>query len=146
VDRSEIARDNMKLHKMNCAQAVLAAFCEDLGWEIDDALRIAMGFGGGMGYTGGTCGAVTGAYMVIGLKIDFNVDQLQACKEKAYALVHEFDAKFKQLHGTVLCGELLGYDLRDPAQLEAARAEGVFPAKCPGFVSEAVKILEALKY
>jgi C_GCAxxG_C_C family probable redox protein len=145
VDRSEIARDSMKLHKMNCAQAVLAAFCEDLGWEIDDALRIAMGFGGGMGYTGGTCGAVTGAYMVIGLMIDFNADQLQACKEKAYAMVHEFDARFKQLHGTVLCGELLGYDLRDPAQIEAARAAGVFAAKCPGFVGQAVKILETLR-
>jgi C_GCAxxG_C_C family probable redox protein len=145
VDRGDIARDNMKVHKMNCAQAVLAAFCEELGFEEEDALRIAMGFGGGMGYTGGTCGAVTGAYMVIGLKIDFKPDQLQACKEKAYALVQEFDAKFKQLNKTVLCGELLGYDLRDPVKLEAARADGAF-SKCPGFVEQAVKILESLKY
>jgi C_GCAxxG_C_C family probable redox protein len=136
----------MKVHKMNCAQAVLATFCEDLGWEMDDALRVAMGFGGGMGYTGGVCGAVTGAYMVIGLKINFHPDQLQECKEKAYALVHEFDAKFRQLHGSVLCGELLGYDLRDPAKIDAARANGAFAAKCPGLVEQAVKVLESLKF
>jgi C_GCAxxG_C_C family probable redox protein len=146
VDRSQVATDNMKVHKMNCAQAVLAAYCEELGWELDDALRVAMGFGGGMGYTGGMCGAVTGAYMVIGLKIDFKADQLQECKEKAYTLVHEFDAKFRQLRGSVLCGELLGYDLRDPAQIEAARAEGAFAATCPGLVAHAVKILESLKF
>ena len=136
----------MQVDKMNCAQSVLAVFCEELGLKKEDALRIAMGFGGGMGHTGGTCGAITGAYMVIGLKTDFTKDNLPECKEKAYALVQEFDARFQQRHGSSLCSELLGYDLRDAVQMEAAKEAGVFAAKCPDFLNEAVVILESLKY
>jgi C_GCAxxG_C_C family probable redox protein len=136
----------MQVDKMNCAQSVLVAFCEELGLKKEDALRIAMGFGGGMGHTGGTCGAVTGACMVIGLKTKLTSDNLPACKEKAYALVYEFDVRFKQRYPSALCGELLGYDLRNPAQIEAAKAAGIFATKCPSFLREAVEILESLKY
>lgn len=146
MDRSKIVVNNMQTDKMNCAQSVLAAFCEELGLKKDDALRIAMGFGGGMGYTGGMCGAVTGAYMVIGLRADLANNTLQTCKEKAYALVHEFDARFKQRHPSTQCGDLLGYDLRNPALLEAAKAAGVFAIKCPDFLRDAVEILESLRY
>lgn len=146
MNRSEIVVNNMQVDKMNCAQSVLAAFCEELGFKKDDALRIAMGFGGGMGHTGGMCGAVTGAYMVIGLKTNLINNDLPACKEKAYALVHEFDDRFKQRHPSALCGDLLGYDLRNPELMEAAKEAGVFATKCPAFLREAVEILESLKY
>ena len=63
--RSENARLNMVESKMNCAQSVLTAFSDELGLDRNTALRLARGFGGGMGRTGKTCGAVTGAYMVI---------------------------------------------------------------------------------
>lgn len=146
MNRGQLAVNNMQVDKMNCAQSVLVAFCEESGLKKDAALQIAMGFGGGMGLTGGVCGAVTGAYMVIGLKTDLTNENLPACKEKAYALVHEFDARFRKRHASVLCGDLLGYDLRDPEQVEAAKAEGIFAKKCPDFLRDAVEILESLKY
>jgi hypothetical protein len=61
-------------------------------------------------------------------------------------LVHEFDSRFKQRHSSALCGDLLGYDLRDSTQIEAAKAAGVFAMKCPDFLQSAVEILESLKY
>lgn len=146
MNRGQSAVNNMQVDKMNCAQSVLVVFCEELGLKKDDALRIAMGFGGGMGHTGGVCGAVTGAYMVIGLKTDLTNENLPVCKEKAYALVHEFNARFRQRHSSALCGDLLGYDLQDPEQIEAAKAAGVFATKCPIYLRDAVEILEALKY
>jgi C_GCAxxG_C_C family probable redox protein len=146
MNLSEIAAKSMLVEKMNCAQAVLTTFCEELGMEKMDALRVAMGFGGGMGNTGGTCGAVTGAYMVIGLKMNLESNDLPTCKEKASALVKEFTKNFIQRCQSTLCGDLLGYDLRDPAQLEAAKAAGVFGTRCPDLVREAVKVLETLKY
>ena len=144
MNRSEAAANSMLKEKMNCAQAVLTAFCEELDMEKEQALRVAMGFGGGMGHTGGICGAVTGAYMVIGLKMDLNGDNLQVCKEKAYVRVNEFTARFKERQQSVLCGDLLGYDLRDPEQAKAAKETGAIAAKCPGFVREAIKILEEI--
>ena len=53
----------------SCSQSVLAAFAPELGLDADAALRVSAAFGGGMGRTGGTCGAVTGALMVLGLQI-----------------------------------------------------------------------------
>jgi len=52
----------------NCAQAILSTYGTELGIEREHALRVAGPFGVGMGRMGNTCGAVTGAYMVIGLK------------------------------------------------------------------------------
>ena len=51
----------------NCSQAVLSTYSEQFGLDENAALKIATGFGGGM-HINGTCGAVTGAFMVLGLK------------------------------------------------------------------------------
>ena len=41
----------------NCSQAVLAAFADKAGLDEPTALKLASGFGGGIGCSGGTCGA-----------------------------------------------------------------------------------------
>ena len=53
----------------SCSQSVLAAFAPELGLDADAALRVSAAFGGGMGRLGDTCGAVTGALMVLGLRL-----------------------------------------------------------------------------
>ena len=65
----------------NCSQAVLSSFDDDFGLDKDMALKLAAGFGGGMGRMAQTCGAVTGAYMVIGLKHGAITGQDKAAKE-----------------------------------------------------------------
>ena len=55
-------------NKYNCAQSVLTAFGPQFELEPEITLKIACGFGAGMGRLQETCGAVTGAFMVIGLK------------------------------------------------------------------------------
>ena len=63
----QLARARYK-EGFNCAEAVLRAFREELGLAIDgDAMKIATGFGGGLGHAGCMCGALTGAVMVISL-------------------------------------------------------------------------------
>ena len=49
-----------------CSQAILSEYCERFNLDVETALKLAAGFAGGMRY-GGTCGVVTGAYMVLGL-------------------------------------------------------------------------------
>ena len=51
----------------NCAQAVVAAFAEDLGIDLETARALGAGFGAGMGTMGATCGALCGAQIVLGL-------------------------------------------------------------------------------
>lgn len=52
---------------LNCAQAVLTAYSEEMNFDKKLALSISCGFGGGMGRLQETCGAVTGSYMVLGV-------------------------------------------------------------------------------
>ncbi|MCD8492418.1 MAG: C-GCAxxG-C-C family protein [Geovibrio sp.] len=51
----------------NCSQGVFTAFAAEAGMDEKTALMLATPFGGGVGGCGETCGAVSGAYMVIGL-------------------------------------------------------------------------------
>jgi len=51
----------------NCAQAVSSVFARDAGVPEEVILCAATGFGAGAGRTGGTCGAVSGGVLVIGL-------------------------------------------------------------------------------
>lgn len=128
----------------NCAQAVFTAFCEELGLEEKLGLKIACPFGGGLGHTGGVCGAVTGALLTIGLKYGPESPEYGDIKVQNYVIVQDFISEFKKHNGSVNCTELISYDLSDKVQLELARQAGVFKTKCPKYVSDAVEILESI--
>jgi C_GCAxxG_C_C family probable redox protein len=127
--------------KMNCAQSVLTAFSDELGIDRATALKLARGFGGGMGRTGKTCGAVTGAYMVIGLS---EPRMAREGIEAVYLKIQEFDKRFVEFHASTCCTELLNGDLSTPEGLARARAEGLFTRVCPNLVRDAVEILEGI--
>jgi C_GCAxxG_C_C family probable redox protein len=84
-----------------------------------------------MGRRGETCGAVTGAFMVIGLKYGKATAEDDAARDKTYELVGEFVARFKDRHGSIVCKKLLGYDLSNPKEGEAAKKKGLFDTLCP---------------
>lgn len=128
----------------SCSQAVFAAFSEDLGLGRETALKIAQPFGGGIAGTGSTCGAVTGALLVIGLKHGRSRPEDLAAKDRTYALVHEFLRRFREEQGTIVCRELLGVDLGTPAGHEAARRQGLFTERCAPLVARAADLLDAL--
>jgi C_GCAxxG_C_C family probable redox protein len=134
--------DNQFEKGYSCAPSVLSAYSERFGLDKELALKIACGFGGGIGRTGRTCGAVTGAVMVIGLKhgqADVSDDE---SRQETHRLAKEFIDKFEALHGFVECRQLIGYDLGNPAEFEAARASSYVERKCRGFVQDAARILE----
>ena len=132
------------LSGFSCAQAVFSTYCEDLGLESDMAKRIAGGFGGGMGYISETCGAVTGAFMLIGLKHGkVEVDD-NAARDRTYALIQEFTSRFKAINSSVKCTELLGYDLSIPEDLVIVKEKQLFSTHCPKFVRDSSDIIAEL--
>jgi C_GCAxxG_C_C family probable redox protein len=130
----------------NCAQSVIATCGPEMGLDRESALRVAGGFGGGMGRLGEVCGAVTGAFMVIGLKHGKSrlEDDNNETREKAYALVYEFADRFRACNGSILCRELLGCDISTPEGRAQAREKGLFNDLCPKLVGDAVEILEQM--
>ncbi len=127
-----------------CSQSVFAAFAEELGLSREKALMIASGFGGGMGRMSLTCGAVTGACMVLGLKEGYSSGDSKESREKIYRLVREFADTFRTIHGSIECRELLGFDISTAEGYKGAADSGIFRTLCPRFVQSAVEIAEKM--
>ena len=124
-----------------CSQAILSTYCEDLGLDKDIALKISCGLAAGMARLSSTCGAVTGAYMVISLKYGNCLPDDKEARERTFALIQEFDRQFSLIYGSTNCRELLGVDLRNG---DKALAGERVKALCPGFVEDAADILETV--
>ncbi len=97
----QLARARYK-EGFNCCEAILRAFREELGLDLDgDVMKIATGFGGGLGHAGCMCGALTGAAMVISLlqgrtRSDQN-------RDTAYDSTREFHEIFSGHFGATCC-------------------------------------------
>ena len=128
----------------SCSQAVLAAYAPQFGLDRETALKVSGAFGAGMGRMCETCGAVTGAFMVIGLKHGKTRAEDDEAKERAYRLVQEFAGQFKARHGSIVCRELLGCDLSIPEQRALAQEKKLTATLCPGFVHDAAEIVEQI--
>ena len=128
----------------SCSQAILSTFGEQFGLDRETALRLAAGFGGGMGCMAGTCGAVTGAFMVLGLKYEVTSPEDRQAKELTYKRVREFAARFSERNGSLECRNLLGYDISSPEGYQIVKDKGLISALCPKFVRDAAEILEEM--
>lgn len=128
----------------SCSQAIFSTYGKQFGLKREMALKIAGAFGGGMARMGKTCGAVTGALMVLGLKYGMVDPANQDVKEKTYAVVHEFMDKFTTLHGSIECKELLGCDLSTSEGYSYAIEQNLFRTICPEIVRHAAEIIEEL--
>jgi len=126
----------------NCAQSILATYGTDMGLDRDTALKLAGAFGGGIGKMGETCGAVTGAFMVIGLKCGATKPDTKA-KMKAYELGSKFIKRFKARNNSILCSELLGFQIASERKLKL-RERDIIKSKCPKYVRDAAEIIEEL--
>lgn len=125
----------------SCSQAIFITYAKQYGIDENTARTIARSFGGGMGRTCQTCGAVTGAYMVLGFKNDDSDEK--SAKEKTYAHVQEFARRFQEIHSNVNCQELLNCDLGTADGQNYFKNNGLL-RKCENFVRDAATILEEL--
>ncbi len=127
-----------------CSQAIFAGFSETFGMDQQTALKTSCAFGGGCGRLGLTCGAVTGAFMVLGLAYGrSNPSDIEA-KDITYSKTQEFAKRFVAKNGSLNCTELLGYDLGKADGYSAAKEKGLFTTLCLQLVRDSAQILEEL--
>ena len=128
----------------NCAQSVLTAFPEVTKFDNDQALAISSGFGGGMGQLQETCGAATGAFMVIGINNSRKYTDVDERKNKTNTMIQEFNQRFTALHKTTNCRLLLGVDLKTEEGRQMMQDKNLSELVCSKCVSDSVKILSEL--
>lgn len=114
----------------NCCQAVACAFSEEIGVDEQILFKMGEGFGLGMGCMDGTCGALSGAIMLAGLKNSDGNTDTPATKASTYQLSKELLQKFKEKTGSTVCRELKGVDT------------GKILCSCPDCICAGVEIVE----
>lgn len=118
--RKHIAAQRKK--SCNCAQAVIATYADVVGISQEMAMNLGNAFGSGMGTMEGTCGALTGAAMVIGLA--------KADKGKATLAMRQVMNDFKLRNGATQCKLLKGVATGQPLR------------SCEDCVADACEFLE----
>lgn len=141
---SELARSYF-LEGYNCSQAVLLAFCDELGFDKTQAARIASPFGGGMSRLREVCGAVSGMFMAAGLFFGYDDPKDNTRKKELYAFDQELARRFSQKNGSIVCRELLGLNHQKDEPTPAARTTEYYKKRpCADLVADAAEILETL--
>ena len=128
----------------NCAQSVLLPFADDLKADKVTLEKIALGFGGGMGRLQKTCGAVTGAFMVISLFAARRSDDEEMSKALSREMIRDFHTAFISLHGVSDCRDLLGCDLNTEQGQAFLKEHGLSESVCNECIDHAVNIIERL--
>lgn len=131
------------LEGYNCAQAVFYSFCDDLRFEKNIALKMACGFGAGMGRKEEVCGAVTGGIIVIGAKYGRGEMDDRTATELTYTKTRELMDQFSKKHGTFICRKLLNdCELTTEEGQKYFKGNDLLNKICTPCVQSVVEILE----
>jgi C_GCAxxG_C_C family probable redox protein len=126
-----------------CSQAILGAYGPRYGLDEDLAMRVAAGFGGGMRMAE-TCGAVTGAFMVLGLAYCAGSCKTMEERKGACGAVTSFAQTFRRQHGSLVCRDLLGCDISTPEGARLAEERHLSQTKCIELIRGAATLLEEM--
>ncbi len=129
---------------LDCAQALLSTYGPELGLDRETAIRVADAFGGGMGRMGETCGAVTGALMVLSLRHGGRATGAAQERRMIHSFVNEFVRRFSSRNGSTVCRELLHCDISNPEVFNSRKTRKLFETACPKYVRDAAEIIEDL--
>ena len=129
---------------LNCSQAVLTAYSDELNFDNNLALSVSCGFGGGIGRLQETCGAVTGSFMVLGIYNCKKFSDNKERKEATYSMIQKFSKKFIQINGTTNCLSLLKCDLKTEEGNRYAKVNNLFGTVCEKCISDSVSIINEL--
>ena len=127
----------------NCSQSVFVAFCDETSLDIEDALKISSSFGAGMGRLREVCGAVSGMFMVVGMKYGYTDPTDKSKKSEHYKLIQSLAKRFENKNQSIICRELLKLTLKHEAPIPEDRTEAYYKKRpCAELVEYAAQILD----
>lgn len=144
LDHAKIAEEYF-LSGCNCAQAVVYAFSDLTGLDRDTSLKMACSFGGGFGRLREVCGAFSGACMIAGLLWGYSDTETKSLKADHYALIQRMAADFRELHGSIICRDMLrGIESSTDSMPSDRTAEYYKKRPCPRIAASAAGIVDKI--
>ena len=144
MEKHSIKAVNLFKSGYNCAQSVLGAFCEEFNMDFETAMKLTSSLGAGMGRLREVCGAVSGMFLVAGLKYGYTDPKDYKAKTKHYKLIQELAEEFKQKNKYIVCKDLLGLTRKDGYTPEKRTEEYYKKRPCSELVGCAAEILDEL--
>ena len=121
-NKIEEARARKRSGEHNCAQAVACTYSDLAGLDEETLLAATHAFGAGMATMEGTCGALTGAAVVVGLAT--------GDRARSRVLIKDIMENFRKRNGSTVCRELNGIGTGCPLR------------QCEDCVADAAEFLE----
>lgn len=118
----------------NCAQSVACTYADLVGCDEQTIFKMTEGLGLGMGGMQGTCGALSGACVLAGMKNSGGDLQNPTTKAQTYQLSREIVRRFQEKAGATICKDLKGIET------------GVMLHSCPDCILDAAAIVEEVLF
>ena len=118
----------------NCCQAVACAYCDLVGMDEATVFRAAEAFGAGMGGMQTTCGAVSGAVLLAGLKNSGGDLENPRTKGGSYRLSKQIVEEFQKKNSSVVCKDLKGVETKQVLR------------SCDGCIEDAAALVEQILF
>ncbi len=143
MDRIQKALDLFK-SGCNCSQSVICAYSDVFGMNHNDAMRVSEAFGGGIGRMRLTCGAVSGMFMLAGLKYSKGIPKDLGTRTKVYDTVQKMAKAFQEKNGSIICGDLLGvHKPKDTGAVPTVRDSEFYKKRpCLGCIEDCARLVE----
>ena len=127
----------------NCSQAVFGAFAEELGVDFNTAVKLASGFGGGIGRMREVCGTFTGLTMAASMIYGYNDPDDTETKAELYEKIRALADSFREENGSIICRELLGLQQAEKSAVPEARTSEYYKKRpCAELCRYAAELLE----
>ncbi len=138
MNKADLAVENFKTG-LNCAQAVVLSFKDELNMDEQTLKKLAIGYGGGVGRQREVCGAVLGMTMVLSYLLSDGNDKLAI-----YSIIQSACKEFKDEVGSIICRELLdGETLKDKSAKPEERTDAYYKKRpCAELCAIASRITE----
>ena len=142
MTRREMAMENFK-KGYNCSQSIVLAYADMLPIDRDMLLKMASSFGGGMGRLREVCGSVSGMFIVAGLLYGYDGPETGQVKADHYARIQELAHRFEEMHGSIVCRDMLGLSVHHDNPTPEARTKEYYKKRpCGEIIGDAAEILE----
>ncbi len=132
-------------NKYGCAESTYVTLKTVFGLPDPDGSAAAMVLNGGVAYSGGMCGAITGASMALGELAELRLGDHQKAKRFARMVMIQIMKEFRAEYASHQCGDLIDYDISIPSEHDRFIRSGVWRTSCMNQIEFVVERLCELK-
>jgi len=128
-----------------CAETTFMVLKEAFDLPDPGDSSAAMALNGGVAYSGGICGAISGAAMAVGMLAERRIADHKEAKRTARRIMARYMQDFQRDFNSLNCRDLIGLDINQEADHHEFIESGIWKTTCMGQIEYAIDKLFSLR-